>query len=69
MTRVAARGRRRRSRGAARVDGFHVERWVDLERAYVAVSDIDAVGSGGFVEAFRAAAGDGGRAIPSRGEP
>ena len=37
------------------VDGFHVERWADSERAYVAVSDLDARDLSAFVEAFRAA--------------
>ena len=37
------------------VDGFHVERWADSERAYVAVSDLDAADLSAFVAAFRAA--------------
>ena len=37
------------------IDGFHVERWADSERAYVAVSDLDASDLSAFVEAFRAA--------------
>ncbi len=40
-------------RGA--VDGYHVERWADSERAYVAISDIDAPELSAFAEAFRGA--------------
>ncbi len=40
--------------------GFHMVRWADRERAYVAVSDIDAVELSAFAAAFRAAAGAGG---------
>ncbi len=39
--------------GATTVDGYHVERWSDGERAYVAVSDIDAPELAAFVEIFR----------------
>jgi anti-sigma factor RsiW len=46
------------------VDGFHVERWVDSERAYVAVSDLDAADLSAFVEAFRAAQRGGAQADP-----
>jgi anti-sigma factor RsiW len=42
------------------LDGFHMVRWADRERAYVAVSDIDAVELSAFAAAFRAAAGAGG---------
>jgi anti-sigma factor RsiW len=50
------------------VDGFHFERWADTERAYVAVSDIDAPDLSAFVEAFRAAqrAGAQGDAAPAK---
>jgi anti-sigma factor RsiW len=40
-------------RGA--VEGYHVESWADAERAYVAVSDIDAPELADFAEAFRRA--------------
>jgi anti-sigma factor RsiW len=40
-------------RGA--VEGYHVESWADAERAYVAVSDIDAPDLADFAEAFRRA--------------
>jgi anti-sigma factor RsiW len=40
--------------------GFHMVRWTDRERAYVAVSDIDADELSAFAAAFRAAAGTGG---------
>ena len=40
-------------RGA--VEGYHVESWADAERAYVAVSDIDASELADFAEAFRRA--------------
>jgi anti-sigma factor RsiW len=42
------------------LDGFHLFRWADRERAYVAVSDIDADELSAFAAAFRAAAGTGG---------
>ena len=42
------------------LDGFHLVRWADRERAYVAVSDIDADELSAFAAAFRAAAGAGG---------
>jgi anti-sigma factor RsiW len=50
------------------VDGFHVERWADSERAYVAVSDIDAPDLSAFVETFRAAQRGGvqGDPLPSK---
>ena len=51
------------------VDGFHVERWVDSERAYVAISDLDASDLSGFVEAFRAAQRDGAKGDPVSGKP
>ncbi len=38
--------------GAATLEGYHVERWRDGERAYVAISDIDAAELAGFVNAF-----------------
>jgi anti-sigma factor RsiW len=41
---------------AAALDGFHLAQWKDNERAYVAVSDIDAPELVDFVAAFRAAA-------------
>jgi anti-sigma factor RsiW len=40
-------------RGA--VDGYHIERWADAERAYVAVSDLDADDLAAFADAFRKA--------------
>jgi anti-sigma factor RsiW len=40
-------------RGA--VEGYHVESWADSERAYVAISDIDAPDLTDFAEAFRRA--------------
>jgi len=40
-------------RGA--VEGYHVESWADSERAYVAISDIDAPELADFAEAFRRA--------------
>ena len=42
------------------LDGFHMVRWADRERAYVAVSDIDADELSTFVAAFRAAVAVGG---------
>ncbi|MGA2495801.1 MAG: hypothetical protein ABSF67_23220, partial [Roseiarcus sp.] len=42
------------------LDGFHLVRWADRERAYVAVSDIDADELSAFAAAFRAASGAGG---------
>jgi len=39
--------------GAASVEGFHVERWIDAERAYVAISDLDAGDLADFARAFR----------------
>ena len=48
----------------ATVDGYHIERWSDEERTYVAVSDLDGAELSGFVKAFRqkvaAARGEGG---------
>lgn len=41
--------------GAEAMDGFHVERWSDRERAYVAISDLDASELAHFAEAFRRA--------------
>ena len=41
---------------AAALDGFHLARWTDKERAYVAVSDIDSPELTDFVAAFRVAA-------------
>ncbi len=51
------------------VDGFHVERWADSERAYVAVSDIDAPELSAFVAAFRAAQRGGGQGDPVPAKP
>lgn len=51
------------------VDGFHVERWVDSERSYVAVSDIDAPELSAFVEAFRRVQRDGGQGENSPAKP
>ena len=45
---------------AGTLHGFHMVRWADRERAYLAVSDIDADELSAFVAAFRAAAGVGG---------
>jgi anti-sigma factor RsiW len=42
------------------LDGFHLIRWADRERAYVAVSDIDADELAAFAAAFRTAAAAGG---------
>jgi anti-sigma factor RsiW len=42
------------------LDGFHLVRWADRERAYFAVSDIDADELAAFAAAFRAAAAAGG---------
>ena len=42
------------------LDGFHMVRWTDRERAYVVVSDIDADELSTFVAAFRTAAAAGG---------
>jgi anti-sigma factor RsiW len=42
------------------LDGFRLVRWADRERAYVAVSDIDAAELAVFAAAFRSAAGAGG---------
>ena len=39
--------------GTSALDGYHVERWRDAERAYVAVSDIDAAELAAFTAAFR----------------
>jgi anti-sigma factor RsiW len=41
--------------GATALDGYHVERWRDGERAYVAISDIDASELAAFVATFRRA--------------
>ncbi|MDE3177317.1 MAG: anti-sigma factor, partial [Pseudomonadota bacterium] len=38
--------------GAATLAGYHIERWRDGERAYVAVSDIDAPELAAFAAAF-----------------
>jgi anti-sigma factor RsiW len=45
---------------AGALHGFHMVRWADRERAYVAISDIDADELAAFVDAFRTAAGVGG---------
>jgi anti-sigma factor RsiW len=45
---------------AGTLHGFHMVRWADRERAYVAISDIDADELSAFASAFRAAAGVGG---------
>jgi len=42
------------------LDGFRLVRWADRERAYVAVSDVDAAELSAFAASFRAAAGVGG---------
>jgi anti-sigma factor RsiW len=39
--------------GATTLDGYHVERWRDTERAYVAVSDIEAPELAAFAASFR----------------
>ena len=39
--------------GAAAFEGYHVERWRDRERAYVAVSDLDAGELSAFAAIFR----------------
>ena len=41
--------------GALAMEGFHIERWRDRERAYIAVSDIDAPDLADFAQAFRRA--------------
>ena len=51
------------------IDGYHVERWADSERAYAAVSDIDAPDLSAFVEAFRAAQGRGANGDPASAKP
>jgi anti-sigma factor RsiW len=51
------------------VEGFHVERWADSERAYVAISDIDAPDLSAFVEAFRAAQRGSGQGDPVPAKP
>jgi anti-sigma factor RsiW len=43
------------AQGATTLDGYHVERWSDAERAYVAISDIDPSELAEFVAAFRRA--------------
>lgn len=42
-----------RRAGAASLDGYHIERWSDPERAYVAISDLDAADLAAFAEDFR----------------
>ena len=42
--------------GAASVEGYHVVRWRDGERAYVAISDLDAAELGIFTDKFEKAA-------------
>lgn len=37
------------------LDGYHIERWADAERAYVAISDLDAADLAAFAELFRRA--------------
>ena len=44
--------------GAAVVEGYHVARWRDDERAYVAISDLDAGELAIFAESFAKAAGN-----------
>lgn len=39
--------------GATALEGYHVERWRDGERAYIAISDIDASELAAFAELFR----------------
>ena len=39
--------------GATSTDGYHVERWRDAERAYVAMSDLDAGDLAAFAAKFR----------------
>ena len=51
------------------IDGFHVERWTDSERAYIAVSDIDALELSAFVEAFRHAQRSGAGGDPTLTKP
>lgn len=41
--------------GALAMEGFRLERWRDGERAYVAISDIDAADLAAFAQAFRRA--------------
>lgn len=51
----------------AALDGYHIERWSDAERAYVAVSDVDAADLAAFAEAFRRAQrAAGGSATPGK---
>ena len=40
--------------GTTTLDGYHVERWSDAERSYVAISDMDVGELDDFVKAFRA---------------
>ena len=42
--------------GAADVEGYHVARWRDGERAYIAISDLDAAELSGFAQTFAKAA-------------
>jgi len=44
--------------GTAVVEGYHVARWRDAERAYVAISDLDAGELATFAERFAKAAAD-----------
>lgn len=39
--------------GGETIDGYHIERWSDDERSYVAVSDVDAPELAAFAAAFR----------------
>jgi len=41
--------------GETTLDGYHIERWRDRERSYVAISDIEAGELAAFVAAFRRA--------------
>ena len=41
--------------GETTLEGYHVERWRDRERAYVAISDIDSSELAAFVAIFRRA--------------
>lgn len=51
--------------GSVSIDGYHLERWADSERAYVAISDLDAADLVDFARVFRDAA----RAPSTHGKP
>jgi anti-sigma factor RsiW len=42
--------------GSATLEGYHILRWRDHERGYVAISDIDATELAAFATVFRRAA-------------